>query len=256
MVRVTEYVAALCRTQNLFRIVALACLGAMGTPNATHAQSMNELLKQQRAQQEKRLDQILKLMKPLVDCVKNRAHSYELVSSPENADVAARAAVGLCSKEEGAYRSALSQLALVETDFPAASKVREMHDDLVEAALTIIVRERQRQRTAEERQEARNETETQRFKKGCGDFVAGRMTGDAFYCVSVIATAMELVVIFQGEGGTKGLNICIPDNPDRPLLTKDYAKLVNQRRDLMDDNQPISVGLIRILAREFSCANR
>ena len=53
-------------------------------------------------------------------------------------------AVGLCSKEEAAYHSALSQYAMVETDFDAASEAQQTHNRLVDLALTIIVRARQR----------------------------------------------------------------------------------------------------------------
>jgi hypothetical protein len=128
------------------RIIILAFLGATAAIFVANAQSMDELLQQQKVKQEKQLVRVLELTKPLGDCVKKRAHSYELYSSLEKADVVARAAVGLCSKEEGAYRSALFQLAIVATDFDADAKAKQMHNLLVETALTIIVTERQRQR--------------------------------------------------------------------------------------------------------------
>ena len=234
----------------LIRMMALAFLGATATLCAANAESVDDLLQKQRMQQQKQTDQIVKLTGPLIERVKKRAHTYELYSSPETADVAARAAVGFCSKEESAYRQALFQLAIIMTSFDANGRAQQTHDQLVERALTIIVGERQHQRT----EQAKNETNTQQFKRGCSDFVAGRMTKDALNCVSVLNTALELVVIFQAEGGTKGLNICITKDTAHPRLVQDYVKLVNQRPDLMDDDQPVSIGLIRILAREFPCA--
>ena len=100
---------------------------------------------------------------------------------------------------------------------------------------------------------ANAETETQLFKKGCADFVAERSTQDAFYCISILNTAIELIIIFQGKVGG-GLDICIPKN--RGLLTGDYVKYINQNPNLMDDNQPVSVGLIRILHHVFPCGRR
>jgi hypothetical protein len=236
----------------LIRILALALLGANATLYAASAQSLDEILQREKAKQQNQLALIAKLAKPLGDCVRKRAHTYELYSSPEKADVAARAAVGLCAKEEGAYRSAVFRLATLVTDFDAAATSREMHDQLVEAALTVIVSERQHQHAQPET----NDTETQHFKRGCSDYVAGRTNEDALNCVRVLSTALELIVIIQGEGGTKGVNICIPKDPSHPLLVKDYVNLIYQHPDLMDDNAPISVGLLRILAREFPCANR
>jgi hypothetical protein len=67
---------------------------------------------------------------------------------------------------------------------------------------------------------------------------------------------MELIVIFQAQGATKELNICIPHDPLHPRLVEDYAKLINQHPDLIDAKQPISAGLIKILAHVFPCANR
>ena len=101
--------------------------------------------------------------------------------------------------------------------------------------------------------QATDATETQRFKNGCNDYDAGRMSDDAFNCVSVLATAMELIVIFQAKSDIKGLSICILYDPAHPRLTKDYVKLINQYPTLMDDKEPISVGLLRILARAFPC---
>jgi hypothetical protein len=101
--------------------------------------------------------------------------------------------------------------------------------------------------------QATDATETQHFKNGCNDYDAGRMSDDALNCVSVLATAIELIVIFQAKSDIKGLNICIPYDPAHPRLTKDYVKLINQYPTLMDDKEPISVGLLRILARAFPC---
>jgi hypothetical protein len=224
------------------RIMVLVFLGAAAGVCAANAESMDDLLQQQKMKREKQLHQIVALTKPLIECVKKHAHTYELYSSPEKADVVARAAVGLCSKEEGAYRSALFQLAIIMTDFDAEAKAQHTHEELVEAALTIIVSERQRQRA---QPPASTETVTQSFKKGCADDIAGRMTDNAYTCVTVLSTALELTLIFQKQGGTKGLNICIPNDPAHPRLVEDYVKLINQHPDLMDDNEPISVGVIR-----------
>jgi hypothetical protein len=219
--------------------------------NTAASQTMDELLRRQAEEQRKQVDQVAKLAKPLVECVQKQSHTYELYSSPEKADVAARAAVGLCSKQEAAYRSAIFRLAVIMTDFDAAGRAQQMHDQLVEAALTIVVSERQRKPA---QSQAKDRTSTQRFKNGCADFVAGRMSDDAFECVSVLNTAIELVVIFQAKGGTKELNICIPNDPAHPHLVEDYVKLIDQYPTLMEDNEPISVGLLRILARAFPCA--
>ena len=128
----------------LLAVVSLACSG----PSRAVAQSIDELLQQQKTQQERRIHRIVELKAPLVACVKKHAH--ELYSNSEGADIAARAAVGLCSKEEAAYRSALFQLAVIMTSFDAAAIAQRAHDSLVEAAITIIVSERQRQRAAQE----------------------------------------------------------------------------------------------------------
>jgi hypothetical protein len=212
---------------------------------------MDELLRRQNEKQQKQVDQIAGLTKPLAECVKKQAHAYELYSSPEKTDVLARAVVGFCSKQEAAYRSALFQLAIIMTDFDPAARAQRMHDQLVETALTIIVSERQRQRA---QPRAKDETNAQHFKNGCSDFGAGRMSEDAFNCVSVLNTAMELILIFQAQGGTKGLNICIPNDSAHPRVVGDYAKLIDQHLVLMDDNEPISVGLLKILASAFPCA--
>jgi hypothetical protein len=233
-------------------LLAMTLLGAIAAGlNTAASQTVDELLRRQKEEQQKQVDRIVGLTKPLAECVKKQAHTYELYSSPEKADVAARAAVGLCSKQEAAYRSALLQLAIIETNFDAAANAQQMHDQLVETALTIIVSERQRQRA---QPQAKDETETQHFKNGCSDFGAGRMSADAFKCVSVLNTAMELIVIFQAQGSTNGLNICIPNDPAHPRLVEDYVKLIDQYPTLMDANEAISVGLLRILARAFPCA--
>jgi hypothetical protein len=235
---------------HLICIMVLVFLGATTTICNANAGAVEDALQQQRTQQQRQLEQIRKLTTPLIVCVKKQARAYEIYSSPEKADIAARAAVGLCSKQEAAYRSALFQLAIIITDFDAAARAKQTHDQLVEMALTIIVSERQRQR---DQPRSKDKTNTQQFKNGCADFIAGRMTDDAFECVSVLSTALELVAIFQEQGGTKRLNICIPNNPMRPHLVGDYVKLINQYSYLMNDNEPISVGLIKILARAYPC---
>jgi hypothetical protein len=108
--------------------------------------TVDDLLRKQNREAEQRTDRIVELTKPLAECVKAHAHAYELYSSSETADVAARAAVGLCSKEEAAYRVALFQLAIILTSFDAESQAEQFHAKLLETALTIIVGERQRLR--------------------------------------------------------------------------------------------------------------
>ena len=100
---------------------------------------------------------------------------------------------------------------------------------------------------------AKAENETRLFKKGCADYAAKRSTQDAFYCVSILNTALELIIIFTGKVGG-GLDICIPKNSG--LLTGDYVKFINRNPNLMDDNEPVSVGLIRIFHHVFPCGNR
>jgi hypothetical protein len=100
----------------------------------------------QTAQQEKQTDRVVALIKPLFNCVERNAHSSELYSSPEGADVVAIAAVGHCSKEEGQYSSALFELKKIMTDFDVNSTVQRTHRKLIEKAMTIIVDERQRKR--------------------------------------------------------------------------------------------------------------
>ena len=179
----------------------MTILVAMATDVGIAAsQTMDELLSRQNEEQQKEVDRIVGLTKPLGECVKKQAHTYELYSSPEKADILARTAVGLCSKQEAAYRSALFQLAIIMTDFDAAARAKQTHDQLVETALTIIVSERQRQRA---QPPAKDETDTQHFKNGCSDFVADRMSEDALHCVSVLNTAMELILIFQERGHTR-----------------------------------------------------
>ena len=141
------------RTRVLFSVLAATIVAACAaSPRATvgseakpteASQTVADLLRQQTRQQEQQTDRIVELTKPLAECVRNHAHAYELYSSTETADVAARAAVGLCSREEGAYRAALFQLAIIMTSFDANSRAEETYARLVETALTIIVGERQ-----------------------------------------------------------------------------------------------------------------
>ena len=195
-------------------LVSMIVLGAMAASDSKAAsQTVDELLRHQNEEQQNQVDRIVRLTKPLAECVKKQAHAPGLYSSPEKADIAARAAVGLCSKEEAAYRAALFQLAMVMTDFDAASRAQQMHDQLVNTALTIIVGERRRHRA---QPQAKNETSTQHFKYGCSDFVAGRMSDDALNCLSVLSTAMELVLIFQAQGGYQGAKYLHRKRPGTP----------------------------------------
>jgi hypothetical protein len=132
-----------CHSANISMIVVttLTVLGTIVCSVAAQSQTVEELLQREHEQQQQQLDRIVKLTKPLAECVKKQAH--ELVSSAEKADVVARAAVGLCSKEEAAYRAALLQLAIIVTGFDADTRAQRMHQQLVEMALTIIVNERQ-----------------------------------------------------------------------------------------------------------------
>jgi hypothetical protein len=98
----------------------------------------------QTPQQEKQTDRVVALTKPLFDCVKRNAHSRELYSSPERADIVAIAVVGRCSEEEGAYKAALFQLQAIMTSFDANSSAERTHQRLIERAVTTIVDERQR----------------------------------------------------------------------------------------------------------------
>jgi hypothetical protein len=122
-------------------MIVVATLTVLGCSVVAQSQTVQELLQREHDQQQQQLDRIEKLAKPLAECVKKQAH--ELVSSAEKADVVARAAVGLCSKEEAAYRAALLQLAIILTGFDADTRAQRMHQQLVEMALTIIVNERQ-----------------------------------------------------------------------------------------------------------------
>jgi hypothetical protein len=105
--------------------------------------TVGNLLERQKAEKTQKADRTVDMYKPLVECVKRRAHSSELFSSAESADVAARAAVGFCSKEEANYRAALRDLGLVMTNFNVEAHARDDHEELVDMALTIIVGERQ-----------------------------------------------------------------------------------------------------------------
>jgi hypothetical protein len=99
----------------------------------------------QTAEQVKQTDRVVALTKPLFDCVKKKAHSQELYSSPERPDIVAIAAVGSCSREEGAYKAALFQLQILMPDFDANSRAERTHQQLIERAITTIVLERKRQ---------------------------------------------------------------------------------------------------------------
>lgn len=124
-------------------LIAVTILGTIAANGNTAAsQTVDELLRRQNEEQQKQVARIVQLTKPLTECVKRHAH--ELYVSAEKAAVLSRAAVGLCSREEAAYRSALFQLATIMTDFNAAAKAQETHGQLVELALTIIVEERRR----------------------------------------------------------------------------------------------------------------
>ena len=122
-------------------ILMVLTVHPMATSHA-ESDSISGAVRRQKMQQEERTDQIVKLTKPLFACVNKNARSSEIVSSSERADIAARAAVGLCSKEETAYRSALFQLAIVMTSFDATANAQRTHAQLVDIALTIIVKER------------------------------------------------------------------------------------------------------------------
>jgi hypothetical protein len=218
--------------------------------------SVEDALRRQKINQEEKTNRIVALTKPLIDCVKRKAHSEDIYTSAEGADVAARAAVGLCSKEEGAYRSAVFKLAIVMTSFDASARVQQTHEQLVDLALAVIVGERQRgaatPKTSAPSATANSATLPQLFKQGCNDFVAGRSTQNAFSCVSIVATTMEMVAML--ESGAKEKNVCIPH--DQGLLTGDYVKLINRHPELIDDNGLISVGIMLILGNEFPCHRR
>jgi hypothetical protein len=102
----------------------------------------------QTAEQEKSADRAGALAKPLFECVVRSARSSELYSSPERTDIVAIAAVGHCSKEEGQYNSALSDLKKKMSGFDADSMAQRTHQKLIEKAVTIIVDERQRKRNS------------------------------------------------------------------------------------------------------------
>jgi hypothetical protein len=62
---------------------------------------------------------------------------------------------------------------------------------------------------------------------------------------------MEMVAML--ESGVKEQNACIPLEG---LLRGDYVKSINRHPELMDDNGPISVGIMLILTNEFPCHRR
>lgn len=106
--------------------------------------TLDQGLRKQTAENNEKIHQVMSIYyRPLVECVKLHASSSELYSSPESADVVARAAVGLCLREESAYDSALSQLAL-DIPIDANDQVRSAHQELLDLAVTIIVAARQR----------------------------------------------------------------------------------------------------------------
>jgi hypothetical protein len=115
---------------------------------APYVGQLDEFLKKRQAEQDQKVDRIVALTKPLFACVGQTAHAPTLISSPETADNVARAAVGLCSKEEAEYRKALYELAMVQANFDADGRAKQTHEHLVESALTIIVTERQRPRSS------------------------------------------------------------------------------------------------------------
>jgi hypothetical protein len=111
------------------------------TPLCREPRTVGDYLLRQTQQQKQRTDLIVKLTPPLFNCVKKNIP--KLLSSPETADVVARAAVGLCAKEEQTYRAALFQLSLVITSFDAEAKAKNTHEQLVDFALTMVVGARQ-----------------------------------------------------------------------------------------------------------------
>ena len=122
---------------------AIASPPAIRAPLAAQANSVDSALQRQREEQRQQDNQIIGLYKPLASCVRRRA--LELSSSPESADIAGRAAVGRCSKEEyGAYRSAVLGWGAMSSFTEANAYAQATYEKLVEQALTIIVSERQR----------------------------------------------------------------------------------------------------------------
>jgi hypothetical protein len=83
-----------------------------------------------------------KLLWPVVACTKREA--LKLVSSPEAADIIARAAVGLCGREMLVFETVVRS----SERFTSSSErvIERERARLVDMALTIIVRERNRLR--------------------------------------------------------------------------------------------------------------
>ncbi len=101
--------------------------------------------------------------------------------------------------------------------------------------------------------EAHAATETQYFKRGCKDFAAGRMTLDALHCVAIVEAVTEVVAILQSGAEDKG--ICIPRSKGS-FLTGDYVRLIAGHPDLVQDDQPAAVGIMKVLIKSFPCEAR
>ena len=87
-------------------------------------------------------DDLIRLIEPFISCAKIRA--TELARSSERADVAAEAAVALCSREYGAYETGVLWWSAMGSSAEALVYARHQRSKIVSVALTLIVRERQR----------------------------------------------------------------------------------------------------------------
>jgi hypothetical protein len=87
-------------------------------------------------------EHIVLLFKEAVSCVRKKA--FALVTSREAADIAARAAVGLCGSALTPYRGAVRSWTAMTSAERSEAYIRQQESKLVDMALTIIVRERMR----------------------------------------------------------------------------------------------------------------
>jgi hypothetical protein len=105
-------------------------------------ESVSDALQRQKAEQKKQDDRIIALYRSLAACVGKQA--LALSSSSETSDIASRAAMGLCAKEFGAYRAAISGWSAMSSPAEADLRTQSDYQRLTDQALAIIVRERQR----------------------------------------------------------------------------------------------------------------
>jgi hypothetical protein len=97
--------------------------------------------------------------------------------------------------------------------------------------------------------------EAERLKQGCHDVVIrpGDDLGNAWFCVGAVTAVFEMFVLLEKhpEVGERW-GICWKPS-STGLNYGDYAKLLDQKSYLMRNDDPLLIGILKVLADAFPC---